>query len=187
MSLFNNLKNILGFPETENENTADMQESVERTPYINPFKDETHHVPAPSEEPANQRPSLSIADIDEKMRMKIIEKLIDILNTSLPDYTKKYIDRNAQIQYIRQLIAADFDEAMSEITKNSRRCQASKGSLRKKRKPKKPHDEPRTPKSGAQRANRSIGSKNGNGRSRKRAIPIGNKKLDEQVESVCRQ
>ena len=76
MSLFNNLKNILGFPETENENTADMQESVERTPYINPFKDETHHVPAPSEEPANQRPSLSTADIDEKMRMKIIEKLI---------------------------------------------------------------------------------------------------------------
>ncbi len=88
MSLFNNLKNILGFPETENENTADMQESVERTPYINPFKDETHHAPAPSEEPANQRPSLSTADIDEKMRMKIIEKLIDILNTSLPDYTK---------------------------------------------------------------------------------------------------
>ena len=122
MSLFNNLKNILGFPETENENTADMQESVERTPYINPFKDETHHVPAPSEEPANQRPSLSIADIDEKMRMKIIEKLIDILNTSLPDYTKKYIDRNAQIQYIRQLIAADFDEAMSEIIK---KCEES--------------------------------------------------------------
>ena len=113
MSAFNFLKNVFGF---SNEEYTDKEQN-EYTPYINPFKKEEDNNPESDTggtPPQNEEQNVEIS-IDKSLDEEIVVKITDILNAGLPDYIKKFIDLEAEKNYVRQSFGKAFEKYTTEI------------------------------------------------------------------------
>lgn len=113
MSLINNLKNIFGFSDADTE-VEQREQEHERSPYINPFKEES---PTSKQQSASLSPAIGQipATPGSGINQKIIDKIIDVLNVSLPEYARECIDKDAQSQYVKKLIGESLDKYTAEI------------------------------------------------------------------------
>lgn len=113
MSAFKFLKNIFGFSE---EDYTSENEQNEHTPYINPFKkeqiQESQDNSAETEETATTSNEITIS---KSLNDEVIAKIIDILNSGLPEHIKKFIDIEAERQYVEQTFGKTFEQYVESI------------------------------------------------------------------------
>lgn len=118
MSLFNNIKQMLGLSESESDMDMRPQES-ERTSYINPFKEEQSEIHTDTAGKTENFPQPPVqaqaASPCENINQDIIGKIIGVLNISIPEYVKKYIDKEAQTKYVENLIGDDLRKYTDSI------------------------------------------------------------------------
>lgn len=114
MTFFNNIKQILGFSGTEEEEETTVQ-GPEHSTYINPFKEDGLQKKAPDTTQQEKPQSTAKPDPCAKMNRDIVEKIIGVLNISIPEYVKKYIDNDAQQKYVENLIGTDLDRYASDV------------------------------------------------------------------------
>ena len=84
MSIINNLKAMLGFPDKEdmgNENSSQTNSPS----YINPFKKENEK---PLPPPVPEVAKISQKDVEDAISDEVVDKVTSVLNTSLPEYVR---------------------------------------------------------------------------------------------------
>ncbi len=108
MSLFDNIKTMFGM-DSEPETPAKAIQS--HTPsYINPFKKEE-----PAEPAAEPTPEKDSADVEAAISDEIVEKVTSVLNSSLPEYARECIDKDAQAKYVKSLIGSALSDFLSNV------------------------------------------------------------------------
>lgn len=113
MTFFSKLKNIFGFADSEYDSTTDQLDS-EHTPYINPFK---KNPDITTDDSASAAPTIETAeetnsDLDSSMNAEVTAKMIEVLNSGLPDFIKGCIDKEAETKYVQQI----FGNVLTEYT-----------------------------------------------------------------------
>lgn len=106
----NVFKRLLGFSDEYDEKDDDEMTTHHSTPYINPFKK--------VEEPAAAAPAAVDAarNVDEAMANEIVDKVIEILNATLPEYARHNIDIAAEKQYVQQLFGTTISDYVAKIS-----------------------------------------------------------------------
>ena len=101
----------MGFPDNEemdNENTSQTNSPS----YINPFKKESEKpLPPPIPEVAK----ISQKDVEDSISDEVVGKVTAVLNTSLPEYVRECIDKDAQANYVRSLIGSTLTDFLQQI------------------------------------------------------------------------
>ena len=102
-------KRLFGFSDDYDEKDDDEMTSHHSTPYINPFKK--------VEEPAAAAPATvdAAANVDDAMDNEIVDKVIEILNATLPEYARHNIDIAAEKQYVQQLFGSTISDYVGKI------------------------------------------------------------------------
>ena len=111
MSIINNLKAMLGFPDKEdmgNENSSQTNSPS----YINPFKKENEK---PLPPPVPEVAKISQKDVEDAISDEVVDKVTSVLNTSLPEYVRECIDKDAQANYVRSLIGSTLTDFLQQI------------------------------------------------------------------------
>ena len=111
MSIINNLKAMLGFPDKEdmgNENSSQTNSPS----YINPFKKESEK---PLPPPVPEVAKISQKDVEDAISDEVVDKVTSVLNTSLPEYVRECIDKDAQANYVRSLIGSTLTDFLQQI------------------------------------------------------------------------
>ncbi|MDD6621699.1 MAG: hypothetical protein PUE90_03120 [Bacteroidales bacterium] len=105
----NVFKRLFGFSDDYDEKDDDEMTSHHSTPYINPFKK--------VEEPAAAAPATvdAAANVDDAMDNEIVDKVIEILNATLPEYARHNIDIAAEKQYVQQLFGSTISDYVGKI------------------------------------------------------------------------
>ena len=105
----NMLKRLFGFSDEYDEKDDDEITTHRSTPYINPFKK--------VDEPAASAPVADAAqNLDEDMANEIVDKVIEILNATLPEYARHNIDIDAEKQYVQQLFGTTISDYVGKIS-----------------------------------------------------------------------
>lgn len=109
MSLIDNIKTMFGM---ESEPEAPAKAIQSHTPsYINPFKKEE-----PAEPVAEQAPApTNDVDVEAAISDEIVEKVTSVLNSSLPEYARECIDKDAQAKYVKSLIGSTLTNFLKDV------------------------------------------------------------------------
>ena len=102
---------MLGFPDKEdmgNENSSQTNSPS----YINPFKKENEK---PLPPPVPEVAKISQKDVEDAISDEVVDKVTSVLNTSLPEYVRECIDKDAQANYVRSLIGSTLTDFLQQI------------------------------------------------------------------------
>lgn len=119
MSFLNTIKKIAGFSDSESPQDADNQE---RGAYINPFKPAKPEETATAKSPETEKPAeaKTEADLDSAVNAEIIDNIIRVMNTTVPDYVKGCIDKEAQTRYVESLLGTSLTKYTAEVKRQCR-------------------------------------------------------------------
>lgn len=99
MAVFRKLKNIFGFSDEEYDQETENEEPEEKTPYINPFKK-----PVEENQPINNTPVQDkTKEFETSLNTEVTSKIIEVLNSGLPDFIKGCVDIEAERAYIQNI------------------------------------------------------------------------------------
>lgn len=115
MSAFSFLKNVFGF--SEEKYNSEKEQNEHNAPYINPFKKEPEPQKEKTAETAVIEEKQTEVSIDKLLDESIMSKILDVLNSGLPDHIKKFIDLDAEKQYVRQSFGKAFEEYTEKVKK----------------------------------------------------------------------
>ena len=114
MSLLNNIKTMLGFPD---DNETEIENATANTPsYINPFKKE---IAAATPPPVPVSSVISQEEVEDAISNEVVDKITAVLNTGLPEYALECIDKDAQSKYVRSLIGSTLIEFLQQIKESA--------------------------------------------------------------------
>ncbi len=109
MSFIDNIKTMFGM---ESEPEAPTNAIQSHTPsYINPFKKE--ELAEPVAEPTTS--TKDNVDVEAAISDEIVEKVTSVLNSSLPEYARECIDKDAQAKYVKSLIGSALSDFLSNV------------------------------------------------------------------------
>ncbi len=114
MAFLKNLKQMFGFDNDSIYDDDNGNVKTEYKPYINPFKNENQETSATAAD--TKKAELTEADFDKAIHDEIKDKIIDIINASLPEFIKGCVDKDAELKYIND----EFGTAFSTYTQNIR-------------------------------------------------------------------
>lgn len=118
MSFLNKLKSAFGIAPEESDMEYEASETP-RTPYINPFKENQTNEPATPSPAAAAEKKQESEDAEAlalaKVNSSVIEKIITVLNATLPEYIKDCIDKEAETKYVTKLIGDTLSEYTTTI------------------------------------------------------------------------
>jgi|GEM_PF-1675954 len=114
MAFLKNLKQMFGFDNDSIYDDDNGNVKTEYKPYINPFKNDNQETSATAAD--TKKAELTEADFDKAIHDEIKDKIIDIINASLPEFIKGCVDRDAELKYIND----EFGTAFSTYTQNIR-------------------------------------------------------------------
>ncbi len=115
MGLKNFIHKLFGFSDDDYESVIDQNNNV---PYINPFKKDVADKEdiAPQEETTDATTSnYSETETDNFLNEQITDKLIEIINSSLPPYIKGCIDTDAEKKYVNDIFGEAFNNYIVQI------------------------------------------------------------------------
>lgn len=99
MAVFRKLKNIFGFSDEEYDQETENDEPEVKTPYINPFKK-----PVEENQPTNNTPVQDkTKEFETSLNTEVTSKIIEVLNSGLPDFIKGCVDIEAERAYIQNI------------------------------------------------------------------------------------
>ena len=114
MAFLKNLKQMFGFDNDSIYDDDNGNVKTEYKPYINPFKNDNQETSATAA--GTKKAEQTEADFDKAIHDEIKDKIIDIINASLPEFIKGCVDRDAELKYIND----EFGTAFSTYTQNIR-------------------------------------------------------------------
>ncbi|MDD2961215.1 MAG: hypothetical protein PHR45_03925 [Muribaculaceae bacterium] len=113
MTFFRSVKRAFGFSADEytEEDHNLSEDTVERTPYINPFKKEEQ-----VEIKAISEPEEATTD-DESIIMPdaALQSLVELINSNQPEFVRRCIDESAQKKYLCEAMGESFKSFAQEI------------------------------------------------------------------------
>ena len=120
MSAMKFIKNIFGFADKDYD-TDDEPGDNAHTPYINPFKkqDTLPAENATADNEAETEETAAAETIDQTIYEELTEKIIETLNSGLPDYIKSCIDTDAEKEYVRSILDSSFSRCISRLKEDS--------------------------------------------------------------------
>lgn len=107
MSAFKFLKQVFGL--SDDDYTSEKEQTE---PYINPFKKETV---MQETEKAESTAATEDTPADKTIDEEVMTKIIDMLNSGLPDPIKKFIDIEAEKQFVQQSFGMAFEKYADRI------------------------------------------------------------------------
>ena len=114
MAFLKNLKQMFGFDNDSIYDDDNGNVKTEYKPYINPFKNDNQETSATAA--GTKKAEQTEADFDKAIHDEIKDKIIDIINASLPEFIKGCVDKDAELKYIND----EFGTAFSTYTQNIR-------------------------------------------------------------------
>lgn len=117
MAFLKNIKQMFGFDDNSIYEDEKDNVNTEYKPYINPFKNEKQET-ANTAVAEDKKSEQTEADFDKAIHDEIKDKIIDIINASLPEFIKGCVDRDAELKYINE----EFGTTFSTYTQNIRQA-----------------------------------------------------------------
>ena len=117
MAFLKNIKQMFGFDDNSIYEDEKNNVNTEYKPYINPFKNEKQET-ANTAVAEDKKSEQTEADFDKAIHDEIKDKIIDIINASLPEFIKGCVDRDAELKYINE----EFGTTFSTYTQNIRQA-----------------------------------------------------------------
>ena len=117
MAFLKNIKQMFGFDDNSIYEDDKNNVNTEYKPYINPFKNEKQET-ANTAVAEDKKSEQTEADFDKAIHDEIKDKIIDIINASLPEFIKGCVDRDAELKYINE----EFGTTFSTYTQNIRQA-----------------------------------------------------------------
>ena len=117
MAFLKNIKQMFGFDDNSIYEDEKDNVNTEYKPYINPFKNEKQET-ANTAVAEDKNSEQTEADFDKAIHDEIKDKIIDIINASLPEFIKGCVDRDAELKYINE----EFGTTFSTYTQNIRQA-----------------------------------------------------------------
>ena len=117
MAFLKNIKQMFGFDDNSIYEDEKDNVNTEYKPYINPFKKEKQET-ANTAVAEDKKSEQTEADFDKAIHDEIKDKIIDIINASLPEFIKGCVDRDAELKYINE----EFGTTFSTYTQNIRQA-----------------------------------------------------------------
>ena len=117
MAFLKNIKQMFGFDDNSIYEDEKDNVNTEYKPYINPFKNEKQET-ANTAVAEYKKSEQTEADFDKAIHDEIKDKIIDIINASLPEFIKGCVDRDAELKYINE----EFGTTFSTYTQNIRQA-----------------------------------------------------------------
>lgn len=117
MAFLKNIKQMFGFDDNSIYEDEKGNVNTEYKPYINPFKNEKQET-ANTAVAEDKKSEQTEADFDKAIHDEIKDKIIDIINASLPEFIKGCVDRDAELKYINE----EFGTTFSTYTQNIRQA-----------------------------------------------------------------
>ena len=117
MAFLKNIKQMFGFDDSSIYEDEKDNVNTEYKPYINPFKNEKQET-ANTAVAEDKKSEQTEADFDKAIHDEIKDKIIDIINASLPEFIKGCVDRDAELKYINE----EFGTTFSTYTQNIRQA-----------------------------------------------------------------
>lgn len=117
MTFLKNIKQMFGFDDNSIYEDEKDNVNTEYKPYINPFKNEKQET-ANTAVAEDKKSEQTEADFDKAIHDEIKDKIIDIINASLPEFIKGCVDRDAELKYINE----EFGTTFSTYTQNIRQA-----------------------------------------------------------------
>ena len=117
MAFLKNIKQMFGFDDNSIYEDEKDNVNTEYKPYINPFKNEKQET-ANTAVAEDKKSEQTKADFDKAIHDEIKDKIIDIINASLPEFIKGCVDRDAELKYINE----EFGTTFSTYTQNIRQA-----------------------------------------------------------------
>ena len=117
MAFLKNIKQMFGFDDNSIYEDEKDNVNTEYKPYINPFKNEKQET-ANTAVAEDKKSEQTEADFDKAIHNEIKDKIIDIINASLPEFIKGCVDRDAELKYINE----EFGTTFSTYTQNIRQA-----------------------------------------------------------------
>ena len=117
MAFLKNIKQMFGFDDNSIYEDDKNNVNTEYKPYINPFKNEKQET-ANTAVAEDKKSEQTEADFDKAIHDEIKDKIIDIINASLPEFIKGCVDRDAELKYINE----EFGTTFNTYTQNIRQA-----------------------------------------------------------------
>ena len=117
MAFLKNIKQMFGFDDNSIYEDEKNNVNTEYKPYINPFKNEKQET-ANTAVAEDKKSEQTEDDFDKAIHDEIKDKIIDIINASLPEFIKGCVDRDAELKYINE----EFGTTFSTYTQNIRQA-----------------------------------------------------------------
>ena len=117
MAFLKNIKQMFGFDDNSIYEDEKDNVNTEYKPFINSFKNEKQET-ANSAVAEDKKSEQTEADFDKAIHDEIKDKIIDIINASLPEFIKGCVDRDAELKYINE----EFGTTFSTYTQNIRQA-----------------------------------------------------------------
>ena len=117
MAFLKNIKQMFGFDDNSIYEDEKDNVNTEYKPYINPFKNEKQET-ANTAVAEDKKSEQTEADFDKAIHDEIKDKIIDIINASLPEFIKGCVDRDAELKYINE----EFGTTFNTYTQNIRQA-----------------------------------------------------------------
>ena len=117
MAFLKNIKQMFGFDDNSIYEDEKDNVNTEYKPYINPFKNEKQET-ANTAVAEDKKSEQTEADFDKAIHDEIKDKIIDIINASLPEFIKGCVDRDAELKYINE----EFGTTFTTYTQNIRQA-----------------------------------------------------------------
>lgn len=106
MSFFSAIKRGLGFSDGDDEDDGLYADTT-------PARPETATDDTPAARPA--APELHPVEFDPDMRQRIFDKVVEVFNTSLPDFLRRSVDPKAQTEYLMQALDNGIKDYLSSL------------------------------------------------------------------------